>query len=218
VGRAALAVTLLLAASGAVVSSGCSKAPPPAAALGFEWPPVHGQPYPDLRLLDEEGKPVALSQFKGKVILLEPTAMTCPACQAFSGGNLPGIGGFAGGTPQTDLLDVEQAVERYAGGASLRDPNVVFVQLMLYDLANQAPSAEDVRKWRDHFQLRRRHPGIVFLLADPRMLGPASYDMIPGFHLIDTDFRFVSDSSGHRPRNDLWRELLPAFGRLARPG
>ncbi len=36
------------------------------------WPPSVGQPYPDLKLMDEEGKTVSLSQFKGKVILLEP--------------------------------------------------------------------------------------------------------------------------------------------------
>lgn len=152
--RPALAAVLAAFGAWVLVAGGCSKPATPAAALGFDWPPVPGQPYPDLRLLDEDGKTVALSQFKGKVILLEPTAMTCPACQAFSGGNRPGIGGFAGGAPQADLLDIEEAVDRYAGGASLHDPNVVFVQLMLYNLANQAPSAEEVRQWRDHFQLR----------------------------------------------------------------
>lgn len=186
--------------------------------LEFVWPPVPGQPYPDLKLQDEEGRPVSLSQFKGKIILLEPTAMTCPACQAFSGGNRPGIGGFAGGAPQSDLVDIEEGVDRYAGGASLHDPNVVFVQLMLYNLNNQAPSAEEVRKWRDHFKLRQRYPGMVFMVADPRMVGAASYDMIPGFHLIDRDFRFVKDASGHRPRNNLWTELLPELGRLAQAG
>jgi hypothetical protein len=186
--------------------------------MEFAWPPVPGEPYPDLKLLDEEGRTVSLSQFKGKVILLEPTAMTCSACQAFSGGNRPDIGAFPGGSPQADLVDIDVGVDRYAGGISLQDPNVVFVQLMLYNSSNQAPSAAEVRKWRDHFKLRQRYPQMVFLVADPRMIGQASYDMIPGFHLIDRDFRFVSDASGHHPRNDLWRDLLPELGRLLRAG
>lgn len=193
-----------------------SPLPVSTAPLDFVWPPVPGQPYPDLKLLDDEGKTVSLSQFKGKIILLEPTAMTCSACQAFSGGNRLGIGAFPGGSPQTDLVDIDEGVDRYAGGASLHDSNVVFVQLMLYNQSNQAPSVEEVRKWRDHFQLRQRYPHMVFLVADPRMIGAASYDMIPGFHLIDRDFRFASDASGHHPRNDLWQELLPELGRLIR--
>lgn len=186
--------------------------------MEFAWPPVPGEPYPDLKLLDEEGREVSLSQFRGKVILLEPTAMTCSACQAFSGGNRPDIGAFPGGSPQADLVDIDVGMDRYAGGVSLHDPNVVFIQLMLYNSSNQVPSAAEVRKWRDHFKLRQRYPQMVFLVADPRMIGQASYDMIPGFHLIDRDFRFVKDASGHHPRNDLWTDLLPELGRLIRQG
>jgi hypothetical protein len=38
--------------------------------------------------------------------------------------------------------------------------------------------------------------------------------MIPGFQLIDRDFVLRYDASGHRPRHDLWRELMPAIPRL----
>src|SRR5688572_2017772 len=107
-----LKIAVLLAACLAI-GLGVKRGLPPSASrpaasapLGFAWPPVPGEPYPDLTLLDDEGRSVSLSQFKGKVILLEPTAMTCPACQAFSGGNLQGIGGFSGVAPQADLVDI----------------------------------------------------------------------------------------------------------------
>src|SRR5579885_426641 len=61
------------------------EAPKPPKTLGFAWPPVNGQAYPDLKLLDQDGHEVALSSFKGKVILLEPVGMTCAACNAYSG-------------------------------------------------------------------------------------------------------------------------------------
>ena len=51
-------------------------------ANDFTWPPKIAEPYPDLQLIDQTGKTVKLSSFKGKVILLEPLGMTCPACQA----------------------------------------------------------------------------------------------------------------------------------------
>lgn len=41
-----------------------------------EWPPVVGQPYPDLALQDLSGATVHLSDLRGKVLLVEPTGMT----------------------------------------------------------------------------------------------------------------------------------------------
>ena len=48
----------------------------------FDWPPKLNEPYPDLQLIDQEGAPTRLSDFKGRIILLEPIGMTCKACQA----------------------------------------------------------------------------------------------------------------------------------------
>lgn len=44
--------------------------------LPFAWPPVAGEAYPDLELLDSNGELVRLSSFEGKVIMVEPIAMT----------------------------------------------------------------------------------------------------------------------------------------------
>lgn len=44
--------------------------------LAFAWPPVAGQPYPDLELRDFRGETVQLSSFRGKVLLIEPIGMT----------------------------------------------------------------------------------------------------------------------------------------------
>ncbi len=40
------------------------------------WPPELGKPYPDLELVDQTGKKVRLSSFKGKVLLIEPIGMS----------------------------------------------------------------------------------------------------------------------------------------------
>lgn len=48
----------------------CEKTP------SFDWPPQPGHAYPDLELVDQTGRPVRLSSFKGRVILVEPVGMT----------------------------------------------------------------------------------------------------------------------------------------------
>ena len=49
------------------------------------------------------------------------------------------------------------------------------------------------------------------LVGEDYLIGPASHAMIPGFQLIDRDFVLRFDASGHRPRHDLWRDLMPAI-------
>ncbi|MBP7876077.1 hypothetical protein KA012_03740, partial [Candidatus Woesebacteria bacterium] len=63
------------------------------------WPPALNTYYPDIEMMSISGKPVRLSSYAGKVILVEPIGMSCPACQAFAGGDR--AGGINGVTPQT---------------------------------------------------------------------------------------------------------------------
>lgn len=186
------------------------KVEPPPPPLEFPWPPVVGQPYPDLKLLDHTGETVSLSSFKGKVIIVEPIGMTCSACQAFSGAHSKGsLGGIQ---PQADLKSFEEALSQHAG-VGLGDSRLVFVQLILYNMSMQAPSAEDAHRWAGHFGLDGR-PNCMVLAADRRMLGDASYQMVPGFHLIDQNFNFVANSTKYQRTHDLWREFLPLVGQL----
>lgn len=184
-----------------------------AAPLPWAWPPEVGQAYPELRLLDDQGREVSLSSFKGKVILVETAGMTCPACNAFAGANK--LGGFGGVTPQADLAELETYVRQFAGGDWLSSPEVVFVQLLLTGPdTSRAPTVAELARWRDHFQLRGRFPGIVLLAGDPRMVAEG-YKLVPGFQLIDRDFILRYSSAGHRAPHDLYRDVLPRLGLLA---
>ena len=197
-----------------------------AAACGFEmqpdggtraapdhvWPPRVGDAYPNLRLLRTSGDRIELESFRGRLILLEPIGMDCPACNAFAGGSRSG--GFQGVRPQAGLPAVDEILLDYAGGVSLADDRLVFVQLLLYSPGRQqAPSLELARRWAAHFGFEESENRVV-LVGEDYLIGPASYDMIPGFQLIDRDFVLRYDASGHRPRHDLWRELMPAIPRL----
>ncbi|MCA9135480.1 MAG: hypothetical protein KDB00_01940 [Planctomycetales bacterium] len=176
------------------------------------WPPVSGQKFPDLVLADQSGQTVHLSDFAGKFILVEYAAIPCMGCQAFAGGKQRG--GFGGFSVQPGLDSIENYSQKYAG-VELGSKDVVFVQVLLYGKSLSAPTQAEVEGWAQHFGMDREDYKIV-LRGDPSMLSPETYEMIPGFHLIDRDFVLRSDSCGHHPADDLYADLLPMLKTLAR--
>ncbi len=177
------------------------------------WPPEVGKPYPDLALVDQTGQRVSLSSFKGRILLIEPIGMNCAACQAFAGGNRTEIGPYEGVSPQADLQSIEEYLPKYADGVKLDDKRIVYVQLLLYSMSMAAPTAEDAKAWAEHFKMDRSKDRLV-LAGETYLIVDASYNMIPGFQLVNEEFVLVSDSSGHNPKDNLYTKLLPELGKL----
>lgn len=177
-----------------------------------QWPPVKGKPFPEMVLHDQKGEPTHLSEFAGKLILVEYAAIPCEGCQAFAGGQKHG--GFAGFSVQAGLDSIEHYAAQY-GGVELGNDDIVFVQIILYGKNVSAPTQKEVTAWAEHFQMDRTSNQLV-LGATPAMLGREAFDLIPGFQLIDRDFIVRSDSCGHHPQDNLYTDLLPLLGRLAR--
>jgi hypothetical protein len=176
------------------------------------WPPEKNRSYPDLELVDQNGDVTRLSDFRGKVILLEPVGIACEACVAFSGGHERGA--FDGISPQLDLDSIAQYARDY-GRVRLDDQRIVHVQLILFNKDMEAPTAEEVRAWSDHFGFDRSKNRIV-LAGTPRMATKASRDLVPGFQLIDRSFVLRADSTGNEPQDNLYTKLLPLLRKLAR--
>lgn len=202
-GRVVLLLVLLLGAAGAwawrAPALGGDGAPGGGAAgsLPHAWPPVRGQRYPDLELPNHRGKMVKLSSFEGKVIVVEPIGLACPACQAYAGAH--DVGAFRGGRPQANLPSFARLLERYAGLDWTSEPDLVYVHLLLYDMSNaRAPTREDGRAWAAHFGLDDA-PNAVVLVGDARYVNRASYALVPGFQVIDRDFVLRYDGAGHHP-------------------
>lgn len=177
------------------------------------WPPAINNYYPDMELYNQNGQKTRLSSFKGKVIIVEPIGMSCPACQAFAGANKPGCRPYAGVTPQRGLKSIDELLKSYGGGVNLSDPRIVLVQLLLYNPSMQAPSVKEASAWARNFGLSTSQNRFV-LVGKRNMINSHSYNMIPGFQLIDKNFVLRSDSTGHRPKNDLYRHLLPMVKKL----
>jgi hypothetical protein len=178
------------------------------------WPPKVGDHYPDLALMDCNGNLFHLSSLKGRVILVEPVAMSCPASQSHSGGDT--LGGFLGIEPQAGIVSLDENLARFGGGLKLDNPAVAYVQVVIYNLDLKAPTVTEVKAWADHFKLTDR-ANVYVLVGTPAMLNQASFDMIPGLHLVDRDFVLRSEHFGHGGGSDLYRELLPMTAKLAAP-
>ncbi|MBZ0114893.1 MAG: hypothetical protein K8J08_20700 [Thermoanaerobaculia bacterium] len=69
------------------------------------------------------------------------------------------------------------------------------------------PKESDARLWADHFPsvFYRR----IVAVQTRSLISKASYDLIPGFQLVDRDFVLRSDASGHQPRHSLTEHLFP---------
>jgi hypothetical protein len=174
------------------------------------WPPEKNRTYPDLELMDQDGKVTRLSDFKGKVILIEPIGIPCQACVAFAGGHE--FGAFQGIEPQADLESIEAYAKQF-GQVHLHDDRIVRVQLLLFNQAMQAPTQAEATAWAKHFQMQRANNDIV-LVGAPSMATKASRDLIPGFQLIDKHFILRCDSTGQSPTDNLYKKLLPQIRKL----
>jgi hypothetical protein len=193
------------------VLSGCAgeaSAPEPLA----DWPPRLGEAYPDFVFHDASGSPRRISSLAGKVVLIEPIGMNCPACNAFAGAGRAGRSGFQGTRPTGGLPALEELLPQYASGATVDHPDLVVVHLLLYSMRMHAPTSEDAGHWAEHFGIDR--PNQLVLHGDERFINQASYDMIPGFQLLDRDLVLRADSTGHNPRHNLYTFLLPMLGRM----
>lgn len=193
----------------------------PASGGGVEqpahaWPPVKGEPYPDLALEDHEGNTVRLSSLRGKVLVIEPIGLACPACNAYAGAETRG--GFRGSSVQTGLGSIDEHLSRFAGTSLGVDPDLVLVQLLLFDTSSSVgnpPTAEEAREWAAHFRLDQRK-NVLVLRGTRALANGGGYAMVPGFQVVDRKGVLRFDGSGHSPADDPYRTVLGSIPDLLR--
>ncbi len=175
------------------------------------WPPQLGSEFPKVRLFDHRGQLFDVETLRGKPTLIEFIAMTCAACQAWSGGHERGA--FDDFAIQADLESIEKYFSRYTGGLSLFSDSLNFVQLIVYNTNLEAPTAPELEKWRAHFQFNT-HPNTHVVTGGEALRNRDSFFRTPGFLLLDKNLVIRFDALGHQPRHNLYTELLPAVPAL----
>ncbi len=176
-----------------------------------DWPPTAGKAFPAVALQDHNGQAFDLAKLKGKPTLVEFIAMTCAGCQAWSGGNK--YGAYENLAVQKDLEDIETYFNTYTNGLKLHSGKVNFVQLIIYNIALEAPRPFELQAWRKHFRLDQ-YPNTYIITGGKDLCNQASFEKIPGFLLLDKNLIVRFEALGHSPRHDLYRQLLPGVRAL----
>ncbi len=170
-----------------------------------DWPPQLGEKFPSVPLTDHEGRAFSFDSLRGKPVLVEFVAMTCAACQAWSGAHKYGV--FEQLAAQRDLKSIEEYYKQFTGGLDLFDGKVAFVQLIVYDTALGAPSKESLSAWRKHFHFDE-HSNVFIVTGGPALCNSESFKRTPGFALLDKNGVMRFEALGHTPRHNLYTELL----------
>lgn len=170
-----------------------------------DWPPKLGMKFPSVALTDHDGRPFSLDSLRGKPVLVEFVAMTCAACQAWSGAHTHGV--FEQLAAQQGLKSIEEYYRQFTRGLDLFDGQVAFVQLILYDTALKAPSKEALSAWRRHFHFDQ-HPNVFIVTGGEALCNSESFKRTPGFALLDKEGVMRFEALGHNPRHNLYTELL----------
>lgn len=174
------------------------------------WPPIIGQTFPKIDLFDHEGDRFSFESLAGKPTLVELVAMTCTACQAWSGAHERGT--FEDLYAQEDLQSLEKDFPRSTDGLQLSDGTINFVQLIVYNTKLEAPTPADLSAWRRHFGFDS-HRSTFIVSGGELLANGTTFRLVPGFFLLDKQLivRFARLGPGQGGPNDLYWEMLPAI-------
>ncbi len=185
--------------------------------LPDEWPPRMNNPYPELELIDQEGKEFFLSDLKGKVIIMEYVDISLPKSQAQSGAALAGP--YYGGDPE----DIDKSIELFSEilrkntetKMTLPNPNVIHLKVIIYGEAGAQASRDDAQGWAEHFNLRKTD-NVIVAVPKKDMRSDETQGIITGYQLIDKNMILRVDSAGTLPKHNLQLTFVPLVPKLIR--
>ena len=171
-----------------------------------EWPPVKGAEVSGIEFINHRGVTKKLAHLSGRATILEFVGMNCPACNGFAGGNSKPIK-YKNMRSQKGLKSFDKYFERFSKVGSIRNANINFIHILIFDIKNKPTSIEDAKSWHSFYGSKF---GPKFEVWVPKKdLTGISYDLIPGFALIDRHGKYQSLSVGPVPKTNLYTEFLP---------
>lgn len=191
------------------------------ASLGVEvnenyptpWPPMMNSTYPDYELIDQEGKQFKISDFKGKIIILEMVDMSSPISQAYSNAAENGIFGV------TDKYDnfskpIEKMLSDYTNGDTILPLSTVeVIKVIMRTQNDQQPKPKDAEEWAAFFKLKKEN-NVIVAVPVKDMRGKETDKITPGYQLIDSEMMLRVDSAGITPKHNLEMTLVPLLPKL----
>jgi len=182
--------------------------------VAYHWPPKMNQPYPDMELLDRNGRVFRLSDLKGYVIVMSYIDMSSPISQAQAGAVVTGAYGF---TKEVDKYaeSFSQVVRKNAvDGFILPNDGVLEINVLVYAQDGSQATLSDADEWAEHFGLDLDH-GIIVAVPTKDLRSKTAQSVITGYQLVDQHMMLRVDSAGLTPKHNLKMTLVPLLSKLA---
>ncbi len=178
------------------------------------WPPKMNQPYPDLELIDRNGRVFKLSDLKGYIIVMSYIDMSSPISQAQAGAAVVGAYGV---TKEVDKYTepFSQVVAKNASdGFVLPNDGVLEVNVLVYAQDGAQATLNDADKWAEHFDLNLER-GIVVAVPKDDLRSSDAQSVVAGYQLVDQHMMLRVDSAGLEAKHNLKMTLVPMLSKLA---
>ncbi len=179
------------------------------------WPPKMNQTYPIFDLIDQKGGAFKMSDFTGKILIIEYIDMSSPISQAQSGAGLIGTYGV-GGTVDQFALPIEDVLRtETAGVVTLPNDMVVQIKVIVYGENGGQASRDDAQNWAEHFHFTKAD-GVIVAVPVKNITGEETNAIIGGYQLVDANNFLRVDSSGLVPKHNLKMTFAPMVKKLIR--
>lgn len=177
------------------------------------WPPAMNNEYPNLALIDQNGKRFQLSSLLGKIVILEYIDFSSPLSQAQSGAALLSPYGASGVKPDEYAAPFKEVLRKNGLGAvDFPGDKVVSLKIIVYGDSKIA-TVDEAQNWANHFGLKAED-GYIVAVSEKDMRDDTTKSMIGGYQLLDPQLRLRVDSSGPAPKHNLQLTLVPLFEKL----
>ena len=183
------------------------------------WPANMNEPYPNVDLLDKDGKRFTLSGLKGRVVILEFIDISSPISQGQSGAAVTGA--YHGSTTSQEVdeyaLPFSDVVKKSLNaGFNLPNNNIIELKIIVYGAAGSQATVNDAQNWANHFALGAAGSNIIVAVTEKDFRSKRSDSVVGGFQLLDRNLLLRVDSAGPKPKHNLSMTLLPLVPKLIR--
>ncbi len=185
-----------------------------AANLPKPWPPKMNETYPDLALVDSNGRNFNMSDMVGQVLLVEYIDITSPISQAQSGA--ANAGAYEG--QEVDKVAYDFKTMLYKNTTPPMEwphDNVVLLQILVFNANGAQTSVDDAAGWSEHFGFGD-DDSVIVAVPQKDIRGTELNNMIGGYQLVDKNLNLRVDSSGPAPKHNLRMTLAPMVTKLTR--
>lgn len=179
------------------------------------WPPKMNETYPDLELFDQKGQEFKISDFAGKILVIEYIDMSSPISQAQSGANLKGAFGIMQEVDQFAQEFHDVIAQTAQTKISWPNDNVVQIKIIAYTQDGSQATRDSAQNWAEHFGFTKEN-NVYVGITKKDIRNVKTQDILTGYQLVDANQKLRVDSAGPAPKHNLKLTLVPLFEDLLR--